>query len=313
VNLRQLRTLIAVAEHGNLAKAADAIALTPSAVSQQMSSLEDEIGVSLFDRTTRPPTLNFQGSQLLEAARAIVQTADNILDTIKGKNMSGAFNVGAVRSSIFGFLPQAISALKKEYPLLKIKIRMGRTDDLIFDVAAGRLDVAVVAEPQTILPKLEFSPFIKEPLLAIAPPDRTSDDVYELLTNDDYIHYPNNVPLAHMIDTELRKMNINQKPTMEIDNIYGIVQCVMNGIGVSVVPHTATINPFPIKVHSLPFGNPVIHRQMGTVHEINSPKDFLVDVLHNLLATLSAPYGIHLSSKVKNAKKHISLDSLTLK
>ena len=299
MNLRQLRTLIAVAENGNLAKAAEAIALTPSAVSQQMSSLEDEVGITLFDRTTRPPTLNFQGLQLLEAAKVITQTADNILDTIKGKNMSGAFNVGAVRSSIFGFLPQAISSLKKEYPLLKVKVRMGRTDDLIFDVAAGRLDVAIVAEPQTILPKLAFSPFIREPLLAIAPADRTAKDVYELLSQDDYIHFPNNVPLAHMIDTELRKMKINRKPSMEIDNIYGIVQCVMNGIGVSVVPYTATITPFPIDVYSLPFGNPTIYRQVGTVHEVNSPKDFLIESLHELLSSLSKPYGVHRSKQKK--------------
>jgi len=293
MNLRQLKTLIAIAENGNLAKAADAIALTPSAVSQQMSTLEDEIGISLFDRTTRPPTLNFQGLQLLEAAKTITQTADNVLDAIKGKNMSGAFNVGAVRSSIFGFLPKAISYLKKEYPLLKIKVRMGRTDDLIFDVAAGRLDVAIVAEPRSILPKLEFSPFINEPLLAIAEPGNSCHDVYKLLSEGNYIHFPNHVPLAHMIDTELRKMKINIKPSMEIDNIYGIVQCVMNGIGVSVVPYTATINPFPIELHSLPFGDPALYRQVGTVHEIKSPKAFLLDSLHEYLATLSDPYGVH--------------------
>ncbi len=299
MNLRQLKTLIAIAENGNLAKAAEAIALTPSAVSQQMTTLEDEVGISLFDRTTRPPTLNFQGLQLLEAAKVIIQTADNVLDAIKGKNMSGAFNVGAVRSSIFGFLPLAISSLKKEYPLLKIKVRMGRTDDLIFDVAAGRLDVAIVAQPQAILPKLEFSPFLNEPLLAVGPPENSCEEVYDLLTNDDYIHFPNNVPLAHMIDSELRRMKINIKPTMEIDNIYGIVQCVMNGIGVSVVPYTATINPFPIKLHSLPFGDPVVYRQVGTVHEIKSPKAFLVDALHEYLATLSAPYGVHRTPKNK--------------
>ncbi|MEJ2471534.1 MAG: LysR substrate-binding domain-containing protein [Desulfuromonadales bacterium] len=291
MNLRQLKTLIAVAEYGNLAKAADAIALTPSAVSQQMTSLEDEVGISLFDRSTRPPTLTYQGQQLLDAAKNIIQTADNVLDAIKGKNMSGAFNVGAVRTSIFGFLPRAISELKKDNPMLKIKLRMGRSDDLIYDVSAGRLDAAVVAEPQTILPKLEFTPFIEEPLYAISKPGHPYDNVEDLLTTQDYIRFSSNVPLAQIIDAELKKRNIFTKPTIEIDSIYGIIQCVVNGLGASIVPYTPITNPFPTNVFSLPFGNPHVVRRIGIVREVNTPKKVLINTLHERLAHLSGPFG----------------------
>jgi DNA-binding transcriptional LysR family regulator len=291
MNLRQLKTLIAIAKHGNLAKAADAIALTPSAVSQQMTSLEDEVGISLFDRTTRPPSLTYQGQQLLEAAVSITQTADNVLAAIKGRNMSGAFNIGAVRTSIFGFLPRAISKLKEESPLLKINLRMGHSDDLMFDVSSGKLDAAVIADPQTIFPELAFNAFIEEPLVAIAKLGTSYESTQELLSKHEYIHFNRNVPLARMIDAELTKQNVPIKSSIQIDSIYGIIQCVANGLGVSVVPCTAITNPFPMNVEAFPFGEPQIYRRIGIVQKANSPKDFLIKSLHDKLADLSGPHG----------------------
>lgn len=291
MNLRQLKTLIAIAQHGNLAKAADAIALTPSAVSQQMTTLEDEVGAPLFDRTTRPPVLTYQGQQLLDAAVSITQTADNVLAAIKGRDMAGAFNIGAVRTSIFSFLPRAIAELRKEYPLLKINLRMGHSDDLMFDVSAGKLDAAIVAEPETNLPKLDFNAFIEEPLYAISKPGHNYQTAHELLTAEEYIHFNSNVPLARLIDAELNKQNIALKSSIQIDSIYGIIQCVVNGLGVSVVPCTAITHPYPMDVNALPFGDQQIFRRIGIVQLVNSPKDILINTLHDRLALLSGPHG----------------------
>lgn len=82
MDTRQLKTFIAIAEHGTFAKAAEAVGLTPSAVSQQMQALELEVNGELFDRSSRPITLNGHGLQMLEAARTLVRDADNIIDTI---------------------------------------------------------------------------------------------------------------------------------------------------------------------------------------------------------------------------------------
>ncbi|MHA1164597.1 MAG: helix-turn-helix domain-containing protein, partial [Alphaproteobacteria bacterium] len=58
MNIPQLRTLVAIADHTGFAAAAERLFVTPAAVSQQMRALEDELQVALFDRTTRPPRLN---------------------------------------------------------------------------------------------------------------------------------------------------------------------------------------------------------------------------------------------------------------
>src|SRR3712207_293263 len=116
MDIRQLKTFIAIAEHGTLAKAADAVGLTPSAVSQQIQALEGEVGAGLFDRSTRPMTLNSYGLQMLEAAHNLVRSADDVIDAISGKAIAGTFTIGSVRSSALSLLPRALVALKAEYP-----------------------------------------------------------------------------------------------------------------------------------------------------------------------------------------------------
>lgn len=140
MDIRQLKTLIAIAEHGTFAKAADAVGLTPSAVSQQIQALESEVRTELFDRSTRPITLNSQGLQMLEAAQVLVRSADDIVDAISGRAISGTFTIGSVRSSALSLLPRAIIELKNDFPELKIKLHVANTDELLNDVVTGRLD-----------------------------------------------------------------------------------------------------------------------------------------------------------------------------
>jgi DNA-binding transcriptional LysR family regulator len=129
MDTRQLKTLIAIAEHGTFAKAAEAVGLTPSAVSQQIQALEMEVRAELFDRSSRPITLNGHGLQMLEAARTLVRDADNIIDAISGRAVGGTFTIGSVRSSALSLLPLSIVALKADYPDLRIKLQVANTDE----------------------------------------------------------------------------------------------------------------------------------------------------------------------------------------
>lgn len=107
MDIRQLKTLLAVAEHGTFAKAADVVGLTASAVSQQMKALEAELRADLFDRSVRPISLNGHGLQMLEAAQSLVRSADEIVDAISGRSIGGTFTIGSVRSSALSLLPKA--------------------------------------------------------------------------------------------------------------------------------------------------------------------------------------------------------------
>ena len=291
MDTRQLKTLVAVSEHGTFARAAEIVHLTPSAVSQQMQALEQEMGVSLFNRDTRPPTLNVHGLQLLETARSVLRVVEETRSAVRGERKSGSLNIGSVRTSTIGLLPKTIVSLRSTYPDLRINLRVGLSSSMITDVHAGRLDMAIVAEHLGIPSGMTWRPFIREPLVVIAPRGTPEMDARTILETLPFIRFRSNVPLANLIDLEISKMGIVTSDTAEIDTISAIVECVAEGLGATVVPHIAVRD----EKHDLlikPFGDPQVYRQIGVVQRIASAKIDLLNLFHDKLASLAGEFGV---------------------
>jgi DNA-binding transcriptional LysR family regulator len=291
LDIRQLKTFIAIAEHGTFAKAADAVGLTPSAVSQQIQALESEVRGELFDRATRPIMLNGHGLQMLEAARTLVRDADNIIDAISGRAVSGTFTIGSVRSSALSLLPLSIVALKADYPDLRIKLQVANTDELLKDVMSGRLDCAMVAEYSGIPSALRWQPFINEPLLVIGPNGTPKMSGFDMLSKLPYVRFNSKFRLAQIIETELAKTRIVPNLIAEIDTIASVVSCVIHGLGVSVVPWIA-LRDIAAPIVAVQFGEPQILRPIGLLERRSGTRAQIIDRLHQNLARLSDPYGI---------------------
>ncbi|WP_429808996.1 LysR family transcriptional regulator [Ensifer sp. B1-9] len=291
MDIRQLKTFIAIAEHGTFAKAADAVGLTPSAVSQQIQSLESEVRAELFDRSTRPITLNSQGLQMLEAAQGLVRAADDVVDAISGKSVSGTFTIGSVRSSALSLLPKAIIALKNDFPDLKIKLHVANTDELLNDVVTGRLDSAMVAEYSGVPSTLRWSPFIQEPLFAIAPKGTPPMPAAEMLSELPYVKFISRFRLANIIETEVARRGIVTNVIAEIDTITAVVACVVNGLGASIAPWSA-LKEASGEMVAVPFGDPPISRQIGLIERRASPRAAVIDRLHQHLVSFSGKYGL---------------------
>ena len=291
MDTRQLRTLLAIAETGSFARAAQKVSLTASAVSQQVQALENEVGVLLFNRENRPPTLTAEGHQMVAAAAELVRAAENAVDAISGRKIIGTFAIGSVRTSAIGLLPQAISRIVANHPQLKIKLRVGMSETLVQDVAAGRLDAAMIAQNIAQTRELQWLPFIREPLYLIAPPGTAPASVAEILTSQPYIRFRANVPLAALIETELGRLNLPINDIAEIDTISAITACVANGLGVSIVPRIAIVD-IDADFLAIPFGDPPVLRQIGLLTRQNSPRAALIRELHGHLTEVSAGFGM---------------------
>lgn len=291
MDIRQLKTFIAIAEHGTFAKAADAIGLTPSAVSQQVQALETEVRAELFDRSTRPITLNSHGLQMLEAAQGLVRSADDVVDAISGKSIGGTFTIGSVRSSALSLIPKAITELKKDFPDLKIKLHVANSDELLNDVVTGRLDSAMVAEYSGVHSSLRWSPFLREPLFAIAPKGTHPRPAEQMLSELPYVKFVSRFRLAHIIEMEVARSGIVTNVIAEIDTITSVVACVAHGLGASIAPWSA-LNETSAELVAVPFGDPQIYRQLGLVERRTSPRATVIDRLHRYLVSFSAEYGV---------------------
>lgn len=296
MDVRQLRTLLAIASHGTFAQAADVVRLTPSAVSQQMFALEQELGTVLFDRSSRPPKLTPQGMQILEVARNMVQLEEDAKASLQGKRIAGTLMLGSVRSSALNLLPRSIVQMRNQYPDLKVSLRVSLSSTLIADVAAGRLDAAVVAEHVGFPNALRWSPFLREPLWLIGPKGTEKGNLIELLNTRPYVRFRSAVPLANLIDTEISRLGVVTQDVAEIDTMSSIVTCVRQGLGISVVPHVALQEPEDLELTRLPFGDPQVNRQIGLVERTVSPRGEIIARLHEVLADFCGEHGVQRQS-----------------
>ena len=288
MELRQLRTLIAIADFGTFAAAADAIGLTQSAVSLQIKGLEDEIGTELFNRRHRPPVLNEKGHKIIEQARKVLDMCEEITRQSGNIKLEGTLNFGAVPTSIASILPPALVMMRERHPKLHIRVTNGLSAELAAAPRSGEIDAAIVAEPAKLADGLIAKPIAREPLLVIAPPHTKGETDKELLEGGSFIQFSRRAWTGQQIDRFLTDRNIQVNHGMEIDNLDAIGRMVSFGLGVSVVPLPRTGSKILDGLKWLPFGDPPMHRTLVMIERQSSPQTQLIQALTDVLQQVSA-------------------------
>lgn len=287
MDLRHLKTLLAIAEHRTFASAADAVNLTQSAVSMHVKALERDLGAVLFDRSTRPPALTAEGRTLTERAREIVRLCDGIADTFDERQLAGTLQLGVVPTCLSGMMPLALASLRAEQPKLNIRVISGPSAELAESVRKGRLDAALVSEPRDLATGLMWRPLAREPLMVIAPKDTKANTDRELLEALPYIQFQRHAWAGRQIDRHLHERDIRVQPGMEIDSLESIAEMVAHGLGVSVVPQRRHARDLPKSVRAVPFGDPPLYRAIGLVERAGGGKGPLVDALFKELERIN--------------------------
>jgi len=282
MDIRHLKTLLAIADHGGFAAAGAAIGLTQSAVSLHVKALEESLGVVLFDRQRRPPVLNSHGRELVLKSREIVGLYDRLRQSFHPQALSGVLDLGAVPTVITGMLPAALVALRASQPGLHIRVANGLSEELVGRVDDGELDGALVTEPSRLANSLDWQPVAREPLVVIAPASLEGDD-RSLLESLPFIRFQRYAWAGRLIDTQLRDRGIRVRTGMEMDSLEAISLMVSHGLGVSVVPRRPIPAPFPPGVRALAFGDPPVYRVVGLVMRAANPRAMLLEVLRRQL------------------------------
>lgn len=163
MQFRLMRNFIVVAEELHMHRAAERLNMAQPALSQQIKTLEDRLGVMLFSRANRRLTLTPAGEAFLSKARvAILMTDQAILDarqTARGEQ--GVLNLGCVSSAIFDSkLPAALRLLHEKWPAISLSMMTGNVQTLYTGVQSNQLDVAIIRAPLPLLPDdLQSRPF----------------------------------------------------------------------------------------------------------------------------------------------------------
>ena len=278
MSLRRLRTLIAVAEKGTFAGAADTVLVSHAAVSQQMKILEGDLRATLFDRSKRSPELNQLGQALVTRAREIVHAYDNMLQSILSEDgLTGQMTIGALPTTMTGLVPSAIRVLKARYPNLHIRITPGLSADLLPQVDRGAHDAAILSEPPYSANHLTWRPFAEEPLIVLAPLQEPSDDAEYLVETFPYIRFTRRAWVGRLIDEWLQERKLNVQESMELDTLEAISTMVFNNLGVSIVPLRCVPSPYPLPLKRVPIGPSAKPRILGLMSRNDSVKFQLID------------------------------------
>lgn len=289
MSIRDLKTFLAVAESGSFAAAARIVRRTQSAITVQMKTLEEELGVTLFDRSKRPPVLNDIGRAFVPRAAEVVQAYERLFQDAGGSPVAGQLRLGVVPSVITGIMPEALVALRAKYPRLHIALAMGLSAELVERIRRGVLDAAIVSDLPEAGSSLQWSPFMREPLVLIAPIDAPELPAEELVTSFPFIRYTRQAWVGQSIDALLKRRRLRVQETMTLDTLEAITTMVHHGLGVSIVPLRETPDPLALPVRRVAFSGPATYRVLGLVHTSDHPKAALVEALLTELKALSAP------------------------
>ncbi|GFE63191.1 LysR family transcriptional regulator [Litoreibacter roseus] len=170
-SLRQLQYFVAVADHSAFGRAAQVLAVSQPSLSKQLATMEEELGVALFERTSRRVKLTSPGEKLLPRARVILQEVREFRAVARGA--IGLFGdklaIGVLPSIGAYFMPIANRRLHRLYPQLRLAVQEGSTVQLLEMLKEGRLD-AVVGTPAND-PDIVSHTLFTETLWACAAPD----------------------------------------------------------------------------------------------------------------------------------------------
>lgn len=285
MSFRRLKTLIAVAECGSFVKAANTTFLTPAAVSQQMKILEEEMGVALFDRKNRTPTLTPVGSALVSKAREIIRAYENMVRSVAGEGaLEDDLAIGAVPTTMTGLIPRAVKSLRDSYHRLHIRIIPGLSSELYSMVDRGFLDAAVLSEPVHIYDHMRWLPIVDEPLIVLAPEDSPGDDPRELLESYPFIRFNSRAWVGQLIDQWLKSQQLNISEGMELDTLESISAMVYHGLGVSIVPRRCVPSPRPLSLKRIMIEPAASPRRLGVLSRCDNAKYKLINIVFSELS-----------------------------
>ena len=171
MELRQLEYFLAVAEEANFTRAAGRVHISQSGVSSQIRQLEQELGATLFDRSSRKATLTPAGAAALEPARAALAAAAatrRAVDDVTGL-IRGRLALGMVSGCTITPLFDALAAFSRAHPGVELALAEANSDQLIADVRAGTADVALIGACGAPPTDLENLLIVSEPLVAAVP------------------------------------------------------------------------------------------------------------------------------------------------
>jgi DNA-binding transcriptional LysR family regulator len=253
LDMRRLRLLRELSHRGTIAAVAEALAFSPSAVSQQLAVLEREAGVPLLERTGRRVRLTPAGRNLAQHAEALLErlelAAAELVDARRG--LAGPLRIGTFPTAARAILPAALTELARRHPALEPMVSEIDPAAIADALRAGELDVALLHDydfvPQPAEPGLEVADLCSESmyLATASPPDASSDQLIAQYSEVDWITASPGTACHQMTIRACQAAGFTPRERHRVDEFSTVMALVAAGHGVALVPHLGTLDTPP--------------------------------------------------------------------
>ncbi len=273
VTFRQLRVFTEVARQLSFTRAADALHLTPPAVTMQVKELEKHVGMPLFERQGKQVQLTMAGEYFLVYAKRLLSTlkdADNVMARFK-RVETGVLTIGLLSTAGY-FLPSLLARFQSEHPGVDVRLDVTRDLTKLLDrLHSNEIDLAVMGRP----PKeyaLRSEPFARHPMVFVCPPGHPLLGVGHPPVHA-LVHHPIIVrelgsEVRQVLDGYLREHRLSPRIAMEIPSNETIKASVMAGLGIGFVSLHAVVAELRAgQLHIVEFEGTPIMRTWNIVHE----------------------------------------------
>ncbi len=271
LNVQRLRVLREVAARGTIAAAAEALWVTPSAVSQQLSQLERETGVPLLERDGRRVRLTGAGERLVahtERILADIEEAEAELAAL-GTGISGYLRTSAFPTAARSLLVPTLARLGQAHPHLRVSMIDFEPEEAMPALKTGHLDLVLTYEwdmlPTVDDPGIERTLLLTEPVyLALPHTHRLAGTPVQIadLADDEWIVGRDSTSMLDLVVSAANRAGFEPRTDLHSMDFQVILAAVAEGLGVTLVPPLALVGCRPEGVDIQPLVGMQLHRRI---------------------------------------------------
>ena len=272
MDLERAKLFRDIAQSRSVSKGAKLNGISQSAASQHLQDLEEQLGLPLLDRTSRPLLVTDAGKLYLEMCRDVLRRQDEFqaaLERMKAE-VEGTVRIASIYSVGLSEMSQLEREFSRRYPEAHLEVEYLRPEKVYEAVVTDRADLGLLSYPEATK-EVTVLPWRQEEMVVAASPYQPLAEKSEVRPEDldglDFVGFDEDLPIRREIDRFLREHHVQVNLTLHFDNLQMIKEAVAHGEGVSIMP--ARIMEEEVKQGRLvpiPISSLQLYRPVGIVH-----------------------------------------------
>lgn len=272
MDFQSLHYFKVVAKYENMSKASEELHITQPALSKSIAALEENLGVSLFDRNGRSIKLNKYGKFFLERTEVILKeyekTKEELLNLVSPGN--GIVSIGFMHTLGLEIIPKLMTDVKKVYPNMRFQLTQSNSSSILEKLQNGELDLCLISSFNTN--QEIFWEFLWEEELFLIVPNGHPLSRYKKVKITDFANEPmitikKGNSLRQTVDYLFHKEGFQLNVAFEGEEVHTLVGLVESGLGVSLIPQIKGIDQY--NIHVIQVDSKECKREIGLAYMKN--------------------------------------------